>query len=59
MSITRLTVYIKNIIRIKTEDIENYTAEDHNTKNTVEIIIETKLEKDIISATRKILVHKT
>jgi hypothetical protein len=53
MSITRLTINIKNIIRTKTKIIKDHTAKDHNTKNTIEATIETRPERNIIFAIRK------
>jgi hypothetical protein len=52
-SITRLTVYIENVIGIETKNIKDYTTEDHNIENTIEIIMKTRPERNIIFAIRK------
>jgi hypothetical protein len=52
-SITRLIIYIKDIVGTKTKNVENHAAEDHNTENTVEAIIGTRPERNIIFAIRK------
>jgi hypothetical protein len=41
------------MVRIKAENIKDYTAKDYNTKNTIKVIIKTKPEKNIISTIRK------
>jgi hypothetical protein len=53
MIIIRLTVNIRDVVRIKTKDIENYTTKDYNIRNIIEVIIETRPERNIISITKK------
>jgi hypothetical protein len=50
----RLTVYIKDIIGTKTKNIKDYTTEDYNAKNTIEIIIKTRPERNIIFTIKNI-----
>jgi hypothetical protein len=54
MSITGLTVNIKDVVGTETEDTEN-----HNTKNTIEVTVETRPERNTISAMKRMLVYKT
>jgi hypothetical protein len=41
------------VVGTKTKDIKDHTTEDHNTENTIEVIIETRPERNIISIIRK------
>jgi hypothetical protein len=41
------------MVGTKTKDIEDYTTKDHNAKNTVKVIIETRPERNTMSITRK------
>jgi hypothetical protein len=41
------------MIGTKTKDIKDYTTEDHNMENTIEITVETRPERNIIFITRK------
>jgi hypothetical protein len=52
-STIRLTVYIKDVVGIEAEDIEDHTTEDHNAEDTIEVTIKTRPEGNTISATRK------
>jgi hypothetical protein len=52
-SITRLIINIKNIVGTETKDIKDYITKNYNTENTIKVIIETRPERNIISATRK------
>jgi hypothetical protein len=52
-SITRLTVYIEDAVGIETEDIEDHITEDYNTEDTIEVIIKTGSERNIIFIIRK------
>jgi hypothetical protein len=53
ISITGLTVNIKDVVGIKTKDIKDHITKNHNTEDIIEIIIETRPERNIISITRK------
>jgi hypothetical protein len=44
---------MEDMIGIEAEDIKDYTTKDHNKENTIEIIIKTRPERNIISTTRK------
>jgi hypothetical protein len=52
-STIRLTINIKNIIRIKTKDIKDYTAKNHNIENIIKVTIKTRPEKNTIFIIRK------
>jgi hypothetical protein len=41
------------MVGTKAEDIKDYTTEDYNTEDTVEVTIETRPEGNTIFATRK------
>jgi hypothetical protein len=41
------------MVGIKIEDIKDYTAKDHNMENTIEVIVETRPERNIIFIIRK------
>jgi hypothetical protein len=41
------------MVGTEAEDIKDHTAEDYNTENTIEVIIKTRPERNIISATKK------
>jgi hypothetical protein len=53
ISTIRLTVYIEDVVGIEIGDIKDYTTEDHNTENTIKVIIETRPEGNIIFVIRK------
>jgi hypothetical protein len=36
----RLIINIKDVIRIKTKNIKDYTAKDHNAEDIIKVIIE-------------------
>jgi hypothetical protein len=41
------------MVGTKAEDIKDYTTENYNMENTIEVIIETKPKRNIIPAIRK------
>jgi hypothetical protein len=44
---------MEDIIGIEAEDIEDYTAKDRNAKNTIEVIVETKPERNTMFIIKK------